>query len=302
MKTIVRILLALAFAALASSVHAEFKWQHFGAAPYATSQEEACKKASAAIDGFNMPSMVKDHFKSVLGATCKGGTEKWLTPQQKLEQMWTGGKKPHVMNNVTVAEIPVATSPDGRPYRKGSVAETVKALSWVFIHEGKTYVLYDPLVCGNWSWAFARAPVEQCIEVRLTVPVGTNRTVRFTTVRREPITDFNCWGVIEREWRTGSPHNCDWCEWTQDGVIEMHRRFGGNFRFFHTSIYAMHADVGATEVTLVFPPAARDGGVAVCVEVDGKIFEVALVLPSTWKGAKVTIPADFWVHPRVIDP
>lgn len=154
-----------------------------------------------------------------------------------------------------------------------------------------------------------RKVVDECAKVRITVPGGAIRSVRSTLIRKMVVSDFNCWGVIEREWRTGAPRDCDWCEWTQDGVVEMHRSYGGDFGFFHTSIYTMHPDVDAsgnaraTEVTLVFPLAARDGGVAICVEVDGRIYTAALVLPPTWKeGTTVTIPEDFWVHPRVVNP
>ncbi len=145
------------------------EWKDWGIAPYATSLQEACGKASAAIDGFNMPSAVKDAFKQKLGTTCGGGIEVWLTPDMLLEQMWTGGQKPHVMDKKKVGELPVLKAPDGRRYRKGAVAETAKALSWTVVHEGKLYTLYLPLVCFNWSWtldsATVFAPLGQCPDV-----------------------------------------------------------------------------------------------------------------------------------------
>lgn len=291
------------------------EWKHWGAAPYARSFEESCQKAPVAIDGFNMPQAVKDHFKQVVGTACTGGTEDWLKPHQRQEQMWSGPDKSHrsahVMNNVTVAELPVLKSPDGRTYRKGAVAETAKALSWTYTYEGKTYVLSNPFACFNWTWAYGPPPVAAakeagCAKVHVKVPAGASRTVRFTTIRRTPIPDFNCWGVIEREWRTGSANNCDWCEWTRDGVLEMGRRYGGRFEFFHTSIYQLHPNVDAsgnmreTEVTLVFPLDARTGGIAVCVEVNGVIVPAYLILPDSWKGAEYRIPEDFFRKPQVV--
>ncbi|OGG39765.1 hypothetical protein A2118_01835 [Candidatus Kaiserbacteria bacterium GWA2_50_9] len=152
-----------------SVVSAAEEWTQWGISPFATSQADACKKASAAIDGFSMPEAVKTAFKQKLGATCGGGVEVWLTPGMLLEQMWTGGHKPHVMDKKKVGELPVLKSPEGRPYRKGAVAETAKALSWTVVHEGKLYTLYLPLVCFNWSWAFdlatVFAPVGQCPDV-----------------------------------------------------------------------------------------------------------------------------------------
>lgn len=136
--------------------------------------------------------------------------------------------------------------------------------------------------------------VVTCAKVHITVPAGIARTVRFTLIRHAAVPDFNCWGVIEREWRTGSPNNCDWCEWTTDGVFEMKRRYGGDFGFFHTSIYTMHPDAGATEVTLVLPLVAREGGVAVCIEIDGVIVPAYLVLPNSWHGTEYRIPESFF--------
>lgn len=134
-------------------------WDKWGVAPYASSQEEACKKAPAAIDGLtSLSPEARQYFTTTLGTTCKGGTEAWLVPHQQLEQMWSGPdshhKQSHVMDKKTVAELPVLKSPDGRPYRKGAVAETAKALSWTFTGAGKTEILYLPFACFNWSSAF----------------------------------------------------------------------------------------------------------------------------------------------------
>ena len=153
----------------AYSAEKSSEWKHWSISPYARSFGEACKKAPAAIDGFDYPSAVKEHFKQALGSDCKGGTEVWLTPHQRLEQMWSG-HKPHVMDSKTVGELPVLQSPDGRPYPKGSVAETAKALSWTFVYDGKTYILYLPLVCFNWSWAFGSPPV-----MAVAIPVSVAR-------------------------------------------------------------------------------------------------------------------------------
>lgn len=157
-------------------------WARWNVAPYARSFEEACRKAPAAIDGFDLPQAVKVGFKQAIGTDCKGGTEAWLMPHQVLEQMWSGGSSPHVMNKKTVGELPVAKSPDGRSYRKGTVAETAKAVSWTFVHEGKSYVLYLPFVCFNWSWAIGASPVqaaaEECVEYSFNaVPLG-GKTVK----------------------------------------------------------------------------------------------------------------------------
>ncbi len=157
--TLMAIIIALIVAALSPMAYAADgrPWKNWGAAPYAKTQVEACRKASLAIDGFTMPPEVKEHFKQALGSSCESGTKVWLTPGMQLEQMWSGPdvrhKKAYLMNQKPVAELPVLKSPDSRPYRKGAVAETAKALSWSWTYEGKTYMLYLPFVCFNWSWS-----------------------------------------------------------------------------------------------------------------------------------------------------
>lgn len=297
MKKII-VVLVLAFATLASPAHAEFKWQHFGADPYAATRAEAMQKREAAFRAMGLPAPV---IKQFMLATEKSGEKVRLVNGDKLSTMMSKGGI--VRRDVTVEFV--------KPPVSGKMEYAAPAEKWQVTWEGKIYVVILPEICYNWS-AIASPPPEkvvECAKVRITVPNGVSRTVRSTLIRKVSVPDFNCWGVIERQWRTGAPRDCDWCEWTQDGVIEMHRRYGGEFDFFHTSIYTMHPDVNAsgstraTEVTLVFPLAARDGGVAVCVEVDGKVYEAALVLPPTWKeGTNVTIPADFWFRPRVVNP
>jgi hypothetical protein len=149
----------LASLALALAPHSAFSadvdvWSTWGVAPYASSPEESCRKAPEAIDGFSLPEAVKKHFKEVLGTTCISEKDVWLTPGQVLEQMWSGGERPHIMNGKTVANLPVLKSPEGRRYRKDSVSETARASSWTFAYEGKTYILYDPFVCFNRSWTY----------------------------------------------------------------------------------------------------------------------------------------------------
>lgn len=151
----------------------EGEWAKWGIAPYASSLEDACKKASVAIEAFSMPDAVRSHFIREVGKTCEG-RETWLTPHQRLEEMWSGGSHPHIMKGRTVAELPVTMSPDGRPYRKGSVAEAAKTRSWAYVYDGKTYQLYLPLVCGNWSWAYGEPPrvVERKSPLQLEPIVG----------------------------------------------------------------------------------------------------------------------------------
>ena len=155
MNKIIAVLLALAMA-LVNVAHAvETQWSQWGIAPYARNLEEACKKAPGAIDGLNLPAAVKEDFKKqVAGSSCKG-EKAYLTPKMVLEEMWTGGSKPHVMKKKTVAELPVLKSPDGRSYNKDSVVEAAVAYVWTSVHDGRIYYLFLPWVCYNWSTSIA---------------------------------------------------------------------------------------------------------------------------------------------------
>lgn len=244
------------------------EWRHWGASPYASSFDEACRKAPQAIDGTSMPAPVKMHFREVLGDHCanrKG--ELWLTPGQPLAEMWSGGKSPHVMKNVTVAELPVLVSPDGRPYRRGAVAEAARATYWEYAYEGKVYRLYLPKACFNWSWS--ESPVvatKQCLELKFNVPLGWK-------VR---------WGVGT----VNGPLPPDECNAQRDGAVGSMTAWWGQcddcvpaLGFMRQLLGNEHAEVPhryyyapkQVEQTIRFSEAVKDAVVYVCLEdVDGR--------------------------------
>lgn len=282
------------------AIREKHEWRNWGAAPYAPSQEEACQKASTAIDGLNMPLAVKAHFKQSLGTTCKGGTEVWLTPHQPLEQMWSGPdahhKESHVMDKMSVGELPVLKSPDGRTYRKGAVAETAKALSWTFVYEGKTYILYLPLVCFNWSWAFGPppvVPVEECIELSFNAPVGGKVSWgAATTSGPFPPDKCNAQQQGDGPW-TAWYGDCPICVLPAIYVQEMQDVLGGNARIPHKYMYL----VTAAKQVLSFGPAVQSAVVYICLEDSAgkKTCGVVLMRPQDWKGRhRVEVP-DIWL-------
>lgn len=299
-------LLALAFTALANSAFAaeeSRQWDKWNVAPYASSQEEACKKAPVAIDGFTMPAPVKEHFKKLLGATCKGGTEAWLAPGTSLEQMWSGksGKKPpHLLNKVAVGELPVLKSPDGRSYRKGAVAETAKALAWRVEHEGRAYTLYLPFVCFNWAWKFGVPPLPQtppapapvlitppsppplvCATVEYTVEPGDE--VRFAVLAQKRLPASACWQLCDGADCAAPPSPCDTCDWIGPKSV-----IPDGFEPLHTGRYvAMNA-----KQSLRFPLEARADYVALCVTHDGFGESNSwIVQPSAWgRATTVVVP------------
>ena len=60
---VVAIVVALVIFIFATAAHCQetTTWSKWGIAPFASSQPDACKKASTAIDGFDMPDAVKEH-------------------------------------------------------------------------------------------------------------------------------------------------------------------------------------------------------------------------------------------------
>ena len=98
MNKIIVVLLALVCATLASLAHAEFKWQHFGADPYASSRDEAMRTRESA---FSKLDLRKPVVKLLVEATQKPGEKVRLVNGDKLSAMMSKGGIVH--RNVIVA-------------------------------------------------------------------------------------------------------------------------------------------------------------------------------------------------------
>ena len=270
------------------------QWSKWNVAPYARNLEEACRKASVAIDGFNMPSAVKRHFKDQLGTSCKGGIEVWLAPHQSLAQMWSGGQHPHVTTGIAVGELPVLQSPDGRPYRKGSVAETAKAFSWAWNYEGKTYVLYLPLVCFNWSWTFGPPPatvaLEECVELSFNAPTDGHVRWGVGSISGPLLPDkCNAQRQDGGEWNAWYGE-CDICAAALDYIDGV---LGSSAAVPHKYLYP----VIRTKQTLRFSTAIWNMVVYVCLEDANGLRTCGVYMrPEDWKGRHhVEIPDSLWL-------
>ncbi len=135
MKFIVA-MLALAIAVLANSAHAEFKWQHFGADPYATSRAEAMKTRESAFTKLGFPKPVVD---LLVKATEQPGQKTRIFVGDRFSAMIS--KRSVVHQDVVVAF--------GSPTRGMEYA--APAERWQVVWEDKTYVVVLPDVCNNWS-------------------------------------------------------------------------------------------------------------------------------------------------------
>jgi len=301
MKTVI-VVLAFAIVMLANPVYAadENLWKNWGAAPYASSLGDAYKKAPQAIDGFNLPLPVKEHFKKAVLDTCKcRTTEVWLTPGMSLEQMWSGKDTKHlyafVMQKRTVAELPVFTSPNGRSYRKGSVAETAKARSWIFAYEGKTYVLYLPYVCFNWSWTFGTpVPIpEKCVELSFNAPIGG--FVRWGIASDKgplPPSICNAQRQGDGEWKSWYG-KCDDCIRSPAMNNFIREILSDKAEIYHKYLYT----VTEQNQTLRFSTDIWTDVVYICLEYpDGTRTRGVYTRPQDWKGQYTLFIQDsFWV-------
>lgn len=262
-------------------------WKNWGAAPYATSQEDACKKLSEAIDGFTMPLEAKAYFKRVVGVACNGGAVSWLTPGMALEQMWSGPdsrhKEAYLMNQKSVAELPVLKSPDGRSYRKGAVAETAKALSWTFVCEGKTCALYLPFACFNWSWGFVDT-LEPCSKVEYTVMPGD--VVVFAFLEQALLPASACLQLCDGGECSSLPSPCDDCDW-----LETLKVLPPGLKPLQTGMYAAKS----AKQSLRFPREATAAvyvGIAVTREGLGQS-DAWIVQPSVWSSGVTTVEVPY---------
>lgn len=213
-------------------LQAKKKWNHWGIAPYAHSFAEACRKAPEAIDSMRLPVPVKEHFKKALKFDCNGGRSKWYTPGMPLEQVTSGPDLNHVgdwvMNHVSLAELPVLRSPNGRLYRPGSVAETANVVEWRWTYEGKTYVWFIPRVCFNEGWRFGRS-APSCKTIKYEGRPGDE--FRFAVFTRKYLPSA-CWQLCDGDDCVAPPSPCSSCNW-----IGLKRIIPSGFRPLYTGRY-----------------------------------------------------------------
>lgn len=155
MKRFIAMMLALAFAALAGPVYAEFKWEHYGADPYATSREEAMKTREDAFRKLGFPEAVAASF---MEATNSPGEKVRIVNDDRFDAMLSKGGVVH--KNVVVA---VKDKP-----KEGGIEFAAVAEKWEKTVKGTTYTLLLPEVCYNWTGI---VPKLQKVIVRSLPPV-----------------------------------------------------------------------------------------------------------------------------------
>lgn len=200
-----------------TAVHAGVTlWEKWGIDPSAFSIPEACEKAPTAIQGFrHLPQDVKEGFIGVVGTSCKGYVRDFLTPGTRLQEMWSGiGAREKIVGPKEVGYISVSHAPDGREYKEDSVSQTPMVFLWKFTSQkdGKTYLLYLPWVCFNWSWGYGVTdPGLQCVTVDFSVEPGDE--IRFAIFARKRLPSSACWQLCDGDICSAPPVPCDNCNW-----------------------------------------------------------------------------------------
>lgn len=146
MSKFIAVTLALAFATLANSAHAEFRWERFGADPYAASRNEAMQTRESAFRAMDLPESV---ITELLRVTEKPGEKVRITMGNRFSAQVSKGGVVH--RNVVVAwSLPVRGMEYAAPAEKWQV-------SW----EGKTFTVILPEICFNWSANVPPPPLQK---------------------------------------------------------------------------------------------------------------------------------------------
>jgi hypothetical protein len=282
MKKIV-VVLALAIAMLATSARAEWKWEHFGADPYAVSRDAAMKSRESAFRELGFPAPVVSLF---MEETKKPGMKVRLTVGDKLSSMLSHGGTV-IRKNVVVAF--------GSPVKGMEYA--APAEEWQVQWEGRVFTLILPEVCYNWSAKvplidiFATAiPSEKCVELSFNAPVGGK--VRWGVASASgplPSSACNAQKQDDGPWQAWYG-KCDECT---GAIAYLRGILGDKAEIQHKYLFS----VTASKQTLRFSEAVWEDVVYICQEyADGKRTCGVYMRPQDWKGAhSVTIKDSFWI-------
>ncbi|MFA5942078.1 MAG: hypothetical protein WC798_00155 [Candidatus Paceibacterota bacterium] len=280
MKKISIVVLALAIVVLATSVHAEWRWEHFGADPYAKTRAEAMRTRESAFRKLGFPEPVLRLF---MEETQKPGERVRLTVGDKLSSMLSH-KGAIVRKDVVVAF--------GSPTKGMEYA--APAEEWQVPWEGRVFILILPEVCYNWS---AKVPVidifgsqEKCVELSFNAQPGG--FVRWGDASNDgplPPSACNAQKQGDGPWQTWYG-KCDDCV----GAIEYIRGIlGSGAEIPHKYFYS----VIAPRQTLRFSEAVWKDVVYICQEyADGKRTCGVYMRPQDWQGSHaVAIKDSFWI-------
>jgi len=310
MKKLLQILIALgAIAVLLSSCGSslkscrvwaaeEWKWQHFGADPYAKTRTEAMQTRESAFRAMGLSAPVITEF---LRATEKSGEKIRLVNGDHLSVMLSKGSIVH--RDVVVAFT--------RPPISGRMEYAAPAEKWQISLEGKIYSVVLPEICYNWSYNWMPAPPPPPPTPAKATPPLPERVLK-TVVNCVEIS-FDALIGGRARWGVASNHgplppsicnaqrqdNGRWTAWTGEcpdcvpgnwGTI--HEVLGEKAEVPHKYLYSVTSE----RQTLRFSEDIWEDGVYVCLEYpDGTRTRGVYIWPQDWKEHhRFFIPDRFW--------
>lgn len=170
------------------TVAGEFRWERFGAAPYARTRTEAMRSRERAFRALGIPAPV---VRQLMRATEMPGERIRLVNGDRLSAMLSKGSAVH--RNVVVDFV--------KPPISGKMEYAAPAEAWRVVWQGKTYEVILPDVCNNWSRRDSipvlrqTEAVEECAEVPFHTQEGD--IVRFAVLGDERLPASACFALKE---------------------------------------------------------------------------------------------------------
>lgn len=252
---------------LASSVYAEFKWQHFGADPYAATRAEAMRTRESAFRKMDLPAQV---VKQLMLATERPGEKVRIVVGNHLSVMLSKGGVVH--RDVVVAFV--------KPPISGRMEYAAPAEKWQVLWEGKVFTIFLPEICYNWSNVVAEdvaqtlptvAEESQCLTVEYVIEPGDE--VRFAVLAQKRLPASACWRLCDGMDCAAPPSPCDMCDWAGPRSV-----IPTGFWPLHTGRYVARRE----SQSLRFPVEVASEYVALCVTRRGAQSNSWIVQPTAW--------------------
>jgi hypothetical protein len=261
-----------------------FKWEHFGADPFAKSKDEAMAKREKAFRALGLSNSC---VAEAMRVTSAPGTAGILRNGDMLEASESGRAGVH--HNVEIA------------FPRGVAATTIE---WTMSCEGKTYQLILPEVCYNWSVTSTKAP----LSVKIVTPSAKVETPQSGCVELS----FDAYVGGEVRWGVGSangalpPSECDaqkqgdghfvawWglCDECEPALEFIRTLLGQEAQIYQKFLYR----VTAKHQTLRFSSAILTRVVYICQEdASGAQSSGVYMRPQDWKGRQhVELSSELW--------
>ena len=281
MKKFISIFAALVLSVVANSTYAEFKWQHFGADPYATTRAEAMRTRESAFRKMGHPIPV---IAQLIRATEKPGEIVRITNGDRFSAMLSKGGVVH--RNVVVAFV--------KPPISGKMEYAAPAERWKVSWEGKNFIISLPDICGNWAYIVVALPPvppeKKCVELSFNAPVGGNVRWGIGTTTGPLLPDeCNAQRQGDGAW-TAWYGECDTCI---PAIGYIQGILGGSAQIPHKYLYP----VTHTRQTLRFSTEVWSAVVYICLEdALGRQSCGVYMRPQDWKDRyHVEIPDSMWI-------